>query len=65
MAASPELRAAALDLLAQLQPVRPHKLIDTLRKQNHVSHRAANETIFRLMHEGAIQRTFTGKLKLP
>jgi hypothetical protein len=62
---TPELRSATLELLARLQPVGPHKLLTTLRKEYGVSHRAANETVFRMMHEGAIRRTFFGKLKLP
>lgn len=62
---SVELRAAALEVLSQQQPMSANKLLKVLRTKYGASHRAANETMFRLMHEGAIRRTFTGKLKLP
>jgi hypothetical protein len=62
---TPELRAAVVEVLAELGPTRPNKLLKRLRKEYGASHRAANETMFRMMHDGSIRRTFAGKVKLP
>lgn len=62
---SPELRAATFAILAELQPVRPNKLLKRLRKDFGAGQREANETMLRMIHEGSIRRTFGGKLRLP
>jgi hypothetical protein len=60
-----QLRSAVLQLLAEQGPVRPNKLLKHLRKNYGASQRAAGETMFRMIHDGSIRRTFFGKLKLP
>jgi hypothetical protein len=60
-----ELRAAVLQFLAEQGPVRPNKLLKHLRKNYGASQRAAGETMFRMIHDRSIRRTFFGKLRLP
>jgi hypothetical protein len=60
-----EMRAATMKLLSELQPVSMPKLKRRLRKDYGASEREANTTILKMIGEGAIRRTFFGKLKLP
>ncbi len=60
-----EMRAAVLNVVAELQPVSFMKLKSRLRRDYGASEREANTTIFKMMHEGGIRRTFFGKFKLP
>lgn len=61
---NPELQGAAIQIVAASQPVTPYYLLGILRHQYGASHRAANETLFTLIHSGQLKRTFTGKLKV-
>jgi hypothetical protein len=58
-------RQIAIEIVAENQPCRPYYLLGRLRKEYGASVRAANETMFTLMRDGILRRTFTGKLKLP
>jgi hypothetical protein len=60
-----ELKQAALEIVAELEPCRPNQLVKRLRQEYGASHRAANETLFTMMRDGRLQRTFTGKLRVP
>jgi hypothetical protein len=59
------LRQAAITVVGQQQPCPPHQLQAILKRDYGASTRAANETLFTLMRDGYLRRTFTGKLALP
>lgn len=56
-----ELKRLALDIVAQRQKCSFYELTGALRGVG-ASHRAANETVFHLMRDGYLRRTFTGQL---
>jgi hypothetical protein len=49
---------------ASYEPCKPNDLVRALKQQG-ASTRAANETLFGLMHREYVKRTWNGKLKLP
>lgn len=59
-----ELQRLAIEYVSQYQPCTANRLVKALR-ENGASHRAANETLFALMRDGHVRRTWTGKLVLP
>jgi hypothetical protein len=59
------LRRVAIEVVGQNQPCRPYHLLGTLRQEYGASVRAANETMFTLLRDGLLKRTWTGKVKLP
>ena len=61
---TPELRALALAIVEANEPCTANHLVSTLKRQG-ASTRAANETLFTLMRDGYVRRTWNGKLKLP
>ncbi len=54
----------AMEIVARNQPCTPNHLVKAL-KQNGASVQAANETLFTLMRDGYLKRTWNGKLVLP
>jgi hypothetical protein len=59
-----ELQRLAIEIVAQNQPCTANYLVKALRGAG-ASHRAANETLFALIRNGYVRRTWNGKLKLP
>ncbi len=53
-----------LEIVAANQPCKPNHLVKAL-KQRGASVRAANETLFALMSNGYVRRTWNGKLVVP
>jgi hypothetical protein len=60
-----DLKRAAIAVVGEMQTCRPHQLQSILQRQYGASVRAANETMFQLMRDGYLKRTFTGKLTVP
>jgi hypothetical protein len=61
---TPQLQRLAIDIVANNQPCTPNALVKALRGHG-AGHRAANETLFALIRDGHVRRTWNGKLKLP
>jgi hypothetical protein len=53
-----------LEIVRANEPCKPNDLVKALKRQG-ASTRAANETLFGLMHQGYVKRTWNGKLKVP
>jgi hypothetical protein len=53
-----------IEIVRANEPCKPNDLVRALKQQG-ASTRAANETLFGLMHRGYVKRTWNGKLKLP
>lgn len=60
----PQLQELAMAIVAQREPCKPNDLVKALKQQG-ASVRAANETLFALMQQGRVRRTWNGKLRLP
>ncbi len=52
------LRQIAVDIVTESQPCRPHYLQGRMKNEYGTSHREANETLFILMRDGGLKRTF-------
>jgi hypothetical protein len=59
-----ELQRLAIEIVADHEPCTANYLVKALRDVG-ASHRAANETLFALIRNGYVRRTWNGKLKLP
>ena len=59
------LRQKALQYVAANQPCKPNDLLRWLKKEQGASHQMANVTMLRMVHDGDVKRTATGKLTLP
>ena len=60
-----DLRQIAVDIVAKSQPCRPHYLQRRMNNEYGTSHGEANQTLFTLMPDGELKRTFFGELVLP
>lgn len=58
------LKQAAIQIVRASQPCTPYHLLGALKRNYGADTRAANETLFQLMRDGYLKRTFTGKLKV-
>lgn len=61
---TPELQTLALQFVASHQPCTANHLVRALLDQG-ASHRAANETLFALIRDKRVRRTWSGKLTIP
>lgn len=61
---TPELKALALAIIGANEPCTANHLVAALKRQG-ASTRAANETLFTLIRDGYVRRTWNGKLRLP
>jgi hypothetical protein len=59
-----ELRKLAIAVVAENQPLKPSLLVEVLRQRG-ASLLAANETLFTMLRDGHLSRTWNGKLELP
>lgn len=61
---TPELMRLAAEYVGANEPCTPNRLTKMLRQAG-ASTRAANETLFFMIRDGYLRRTWNGKLKLP
>ena len=61
---TPELMRLGAEIVGAHEPCKPNYLVKMLKRYG-ASTRAANETLFALMRDGYVRRTWNGKLRLP